>query len=179
MDSLDFQLIASVQQGLPLVEQPYALIAVHLGTSETSVIERLARLKAHGLIKRWGVVVKHRELGYRANAMIVIDVPDEQVAEAGARLSRQPCVNLCYRRPRQGEIWPYNLYCMIHGTNRDIVLQQWAELRQRCGLEAYGFDVLFSKRCFKQRGALYGRRNNGLSSRQTAEALVEHDQQEV
>lgn len=155
IDAIDFQLIAAVQAGLPVVARPYAAIAAQLALSEQDVIDRLSNLKARGLIKRWGVVVKHRQLGYRANAMIVMDVPDERVAELGRQISRFEFVNLCYQRPRQGDTWPYNLYCMIHGKSRERVLQQWAVLQQSCGLAGIACEVLFSRRCFKQRGALY------------------------
>lgn len=155
IDALDLQLIAAVQAGLPLVSRPYAEIAERLGLSEQEVLARLQRLKAQGLIRRWGVVVKHRRLGYNANAMIVMDIPDELVSEKGQQISRQHFVNLCYQRPRQGRIWPYNLYCMIHGKSRDMVLQQWSVLQQACDLHGYASEILFSRRCFKQRGALY------------------------
>lgn len=155
IDAVDCRLLAAVQSGLPISPRPYAEIGARLELSEAEVIERLGRMLRQGPIKRWGVVVKHRQLGYRANAMIVIDVPDQQVAAYGELLGRQACVNLCYRRPRQGERWPYNLYCMIHGKSRDTVLQQWAKLRESCGLRDFSHEVLFSKRCFKQRGALY------------------------
>lgn len=157
IDAADYRLIAAVQAGLPIAARPYALIAERLGLSENEVLSRLARLKQQGLIKRWGVVVKHRQLGYRANAMIVMNVPDHRVTEIGGLVSRQACVNLCYQRPRQGDIWPYNLYCMIHGKSRDVVLAQWAELREACRLSEFACEVLFSRRCFKQRGALYAR----------------------
>ncbi|OQW78477.1 MAG: AsnC family protein [Proteobacteria bacterium ST_bin11] len=157
IDAIDYQLIAAVQAGLPIAARPYAAIAEQLAITEQDVIERLAHLKTQGLIKRWGVVVKHRQLGYRANAMIVMDVPDQQVAQVGAQISQQACVNLCYQRPRQAEVWPYNLYCMIHGKSREVVMEQWAELRRVCNLNEYAFEVLFSRRCFKQRGALYTR----------------------
>lgn len=157
IDTVDYQLIAAVQAGLPITARPYALIAENLAIAEQEVIERLASLKQQGLIKRWGVVVQHRQLGYRANAMIVMNVPDERVARVGGLIGRQGCVNLCYQRPRQGEVWPYNLYCMIHGKSREVVLEQWAELRHACHLTEYPFEILFSRRCFKQRGALYAR----------------------
>lgn len=160
IDAVDYRLIAAVQTGLPIAARPYAVIGEDIGLSEQEVISRLSHLKQQGLIKRWGVVVKHRALGYRANAMIVIDVPDDRVARVGALISQQACVNLCYQRPRQGEVWPYNLYCMIHGKSRETVLEQWAELRYDCNLTEYPFEVLFSRRCFKQRGALYARRHN-------------------
>lgn len=154
IDIVDYQLIAAVQAGLPIAARPYATIAEKLAISEQDVIERLTRLKAQGLIKRWGVVVKHRQLGYQANAMIVMNVPDDSVSAIGQQVSQNSFVNLCYQRPRR-ESWPYNLYCMIHGKSREIVLQQWLELQQSCGLHGYAFEVLFSRRCFKQRGALY------------------------
>lgn len=155
IDAHDYRLIAAVQAGLPITSRPYAAIAERLGMAEQDVIERLARLKNNGLIKRWGVVVKHRPLGYRANAMIVMDVPDSRVAEIGRQIGSYGFVNLCYLRPRQGDAWPYNLYCMIHGKSREKVLTQWAELRAACGLTDLPCEVLFSRRCFKQRGALY------------------------
>ena len=155
MDDLDYRLIAAVQSGLPIAARPYAAIAEKLAISEQQVIERLKQLKSAGLIKRWGVVVSHRQLGYRANAMIVLNVPDDRVTEVGRRLSRQCCVNLCYQRPRQGDRWPYNLYCMIHGKDREWVLGQWLALQNSCDLGLYTYEVLFSRRCFKQRGALY------------------------
>lgn len=154
-DELDYRLITAVQAGLPIVARPYAAIAERLGIAEQEVIDRLAHLKNLGLIKRWGVVVKHRQLGYRANAMIVMDVPDQKVAEIGRLIGRQSFINLCYQRPRQGGAWPYNLYCMIHGKSRDTVLRQWAELVDACDLSDFACEVLFSRRCFKQRGALY------------------------
>ncbi|MCQ8180855.1 AsnC family transcriptional regulator [Methylomonas sp. SURF-1] len=167
IEAVDQHLISAVQAGLPIAARPYAVIGERLGLSEQEVIERLARLRAQGLIKRWGVVVKHRQLGYRANAMIVMDVPDDRVGDVGALLSQQACVNLCYQRPRQGEVWPYNLYCMIHGKSREVVLEQWAELRHACALTAYGYEVLFSRRCFKQRGALYSLRAESSKSAQS------------
>jgi DNA-binding Lrp family transcriptional regulator len=155
IDATDFQLIAAVQAGLPIAPRPYAIIAEKLTLSEQEVINRLANLKARGLIKRWGVVVKHRQLGYQANAMIVMDIPDALVTEKGRQISRHGFINLCYQRPRQGEIWPYNLYCMIHGKSRETVLQQWTILQQACELSEFAAEILFSRRCFKQRGALY------------------------
>jgi len=155
-DPLDRALVAVVQDGLPLVPQPYAAIGERLGLPESEVRDRLRRMLESGAIRRLGVVVRHRELGYRANAMVVWDVPDERVAELGRLLGRQACVNLCYRRPRRPPDWPYNLFCMIHGRNRAGVLAHLEELIGCCGLEGVPYQVLFSRRRFKQRGAHYG-----------------------
>lgn len=152
---VDLELIIAVQNGLPLVSRPYAQIAQQLQLTETHVIQRLQELKQQGLIKRLGVVVNHRQLGYQANAMVVFNIPDTEVNKIGKEISQFDFINLCYRRPRHENVWPFNLFCMIHGKTRETVLQQLEQLIDECKLEAYAHNILFSQRCFKQRGAVY------------------------
>jgi hypothetical protein len=65
-------------------------------------------------------------------------------------------VTLSYRRPRRRPHWPYNLFAMIHGTDRERVLSLVEDATRVAGLEDCPREVLFSTRCFKQRGARYG-----------------------
>jgi len=155
VDEADRRLLAAIQHGLPLVARPYAEIGAQLGLSEEQVIVRLAFLRETGVIRRFGVVVRHHELGYTANAMVVWDVPDEQVTELGLCLAGFDFITLCYRRPRRPPQWRYNLYCMIHGKNREEVLAHLEWMVNHCGLQALPHEVLFSRRRFKQRGAVY------------------------
>lgn len=155
VDEADRRLLAAIQHGLPLVSQPYAEIAARLGMSQEKIVARLARLKDNGVIRRFGVVVRHRELGYSANAMVVWDVPDEQVTELGRCLAGFDFITLCYRRPRRLPQWRYNLYCMIHGKSREEVLAHLEWMVNHCGLQTSPHEVLFSRRRFKQRGAIY------------------------
>jgi DNA-binding Lrp family transcriptional regulator len=151
----DRALLAAIEDGLPLVPRPFATVADQLGWDEERVIERLQRLAADGVIKRFGVVVRHRTLGYRANAMVVFDIEDEAVATAGAKLAALPFVTLCYRRPRRGPTWPYNLFCMIHGRDEAEVRAQVDDAANAAGIADAAKSILFSRRCFKQRGARY------------------------
>ncbi len=151
----DRELIKLVQHGLPLVSRPYADIAARLDTTEQDVIQRLQRLVNNGAIKRYGVVVRHRELGYTANGMVVWDIPDEQVSHLGTCIGRFSCVTLSYRRPRRLPDWPYNLFTMVHGRNREEVEQKVTQIIESCGLQDIEHTILFSTRRFKQRGASY------------------------
>jgi DNA-binding Lrp family transcriptional regulator len=108
---------------------------------------------AEGSIRRIGAVIRHRRIGYEANAMAVWNVPDRQVSEIGRALGRDPCVSLCYRRARALPHWPYNLYCMVHGKQRGEVVQKLAQMD---ALKPFPGEVLFSTRCFSQRAARYG-----------------------
>ncbi|MCF6210727.1 MAG: AsnC family transcriptional regulator [Gammaproteobacteria bacterium] len=151
----DQQLVAAIQSGLPLVSRPFADIGARIGLSENETIERIQALLTDGTIKRLGVVVRHHELGYRANAMTVWNIPDDQVDELGRRIGAVDFVTLCYRRPRHLPDWPYNLFAMIHGQNRTAVLHNIESLIERCGLKTIQHEVLFSRRRFKQCGARY------------------------
>jgi DNA-binding Lrp family transcriptional regulator len=122
---------------------------------EAEVIARLRRLIEGGVIRRFGVIVRHHELGYRANAMVVWDVPDARVGDAGRTLAGLPFVTLCYRRPRRLPLWPYNMFCMIHGRDRSTVETLVEQTTATAGLEGLPRAVLFSRRRFKQRGARY------------------------
>lgn len=152
-------LIEVIQCGLPLVARPYQEIAERLGWSEQLVIEKLKTMIDGGIIKRLGIVVRHHELGYRANAMVVWDVADDQVDKIGQQLGMQDCVTLCYQRPRMLPEWPYNLFCMVHGRNREEVLECIDTMTDGLGLEKTPHTVLFSGRRFKQRGAIYRKIN--------------------
>jgi DNA-binding Lrp family transcriptional regulator len=155
MDEAERRLVSVLQEGLPLFIRPFALIAERIGASEPDVLGRIRRWLEEGAIKRFGVVVRHHELGYRANAMLVHDIPDEQVSEIGRALAEEPAVTLCYRRPRRLPDWPYNLFCMIHGRERGEVEATIADLRQRHGLQSCAHETLFSLTRFKQNGARY------------------------
>ena len=74
----------------------------------------------------------------------------ETLGEQFRPLSR--IVTLCYRRDRHRPNWPYNLFCMIHGRDREISqchrLKNYAAVR-----EIRPWMCCSVLRRFKQRGA--------------------------
>ena len=151
-DVAEKRLIAALQPGLDLVARPFARLGARAGMSESEVLTRIEGWIEEGLIKRFGVVVRHHELGYRSNAMVVFDVPEQDVDRIGQRLAAEPGVTLCYRRSRSLPHWPYNLYCMVHGRSREEALPVIERVSRLAGLPA---QALFSTRRFKQCGARY------------------------
>jgi len=158
LSDADHDLVSALADGLTLTERPFLAIGAELGMAEAEVIERVRAMVDCGIIRRFGIIVRHRELGFCANAMAVWDVPDDRVAAMGRRLGEMAEVTLCYRRPRRLPDWPYNLFCMVHGRDRTAVEATIAALAARCRLDGFGHAVLFSSRRFKQGGARYGRR---------------------
>ncbi len=148
----DLLLLTAIEDGLPISRRPYRDVARRIGLSEADVIGGLRGMIDNGTIARFGLVVHHRRLGYQANAMVVWDIEEGALAEAGARLAATPSVTLCYERPRRPE-WPYNLYSMVHGREREKVREEIARLAEGLGVFSRGHEILFSRRCFRQRGA--------------------------
>lgn len=155
LDLLDKQIITAIQDGLALDSRPFEPVARQLGITEQKILQRLELLKENGTIKRLGVVVRHRELGFKANAMVVWDIPDNRVAEIALRIASFDCITLCYQRPRRLPDWPYNLFSMIHGKDRESVLQRLDYLVDVLDLDDISYHPLFSTRRFKQRGARF------------------------
>lgn len=164
----DRDLMDALEDGLPLIGRPYMAIADQLGWTEARVLSRLEDLQAANIIRRFGCVVHHRRVGYKANAMVVWDLPDEKVDDIASRLARDPGVTLCYRRNREAGVWSFNLYCMVHAHNRadaEVVIRR---LNSIVGDEAREHNVLFSNRCFKQRGAQLVKTRRGIDPRHIA-----------
>jgi DNA-binding Lrp family transcriptional regulator len=149
------ELLAAIEEGLPLVERPYAAIADCLRWKETEVIAALSGMITDGIISRFGCVIRHREVGFAANAMAVWDVADEKTGETGRRLAEHAEVTLCYRRNRALPSWRYNLFAMVHGREESSVRDSVERLTRASGLAGAPRDILFSRRCFVQRGARF------------------------
>ena len=152
----DERLAALVEEGLPLMPHPYEAWAQALGWPGDRVRQTLNRWRQQGTLRRFGVVVRHHDLGICANAMTVIDVPDDLVDTLGARLAAQAGITLCYRRERHRD-WAYNLYFMVHGHDRSTVGELIEQAIAQAGLTGRPRQTLFSGQRFKQTGGRYFR----------------------
>lgn len=157
-EACDRALLAVIEDGLPLVPQPYEAVARMIGVGEGEVIRRLEALSDAGVVTRFGCVVRHRRLGYTANAMAVWDVSDEKIDTVARLFVGHPQVTLCYRRPRRPPLWPYNLFCMVHAKTKSDAYAVIDDLSLIADTGLNAQAVLFSTRCFKQRGAVFSDR---------------------
>lgn len=165
----DLPLAALAEEGLPLVVCPYDAWAEALGRPVDAVLATLSGWLDRGTLSRFGVVVRHHELGWSANAMTVFDVPDDEVDARGLALAGVPGLNLVYCRARAPG-WPYNLYAMAHGRHREETLATVERATAAAGLTGLPRAVLFSTRRYKQTG---GRRFRlPVPARETLHAFV-------
>lgn len=152
IDATDRRLIAATQGGLPLTPEPYAEVAEWLGLTEDDVIARLAALKAEGVIRRIALAPNHYALGLTANGMSVWDIADDRAEALGAAVGALDFVSHCYLRPRALPDWPYNLFAMIHGHDRDEVEAKRTTIKGLLGPSCRASDILYSTRILKKTG---------------------------
>ncbi|MCP4333734.1 MAG: Lrp/AsnC family transcriptional regulator [Gammaproteobacteria bacterium] len=152
IDELDRRIVQSTQEGLPLQPAPYGEIAKTCDSDAQTVIQRMQRMLDRGVIRRIGAVPNHYRLGLNANGMSVWDVDDTRLLEQGARIGRLEFVSHCYQRPRHLPLWPYNLFAMIHGHDRDEVMLKQLQVVDLLGSSCRQHDVLFSTRILKKTG---------------------------
>ncbi len=147
MDDLDRRIIAALQDGLPIVAEPYGEVAARLGLSAQAVLERLRAMLARGEVRRLGASIAHRNAGIAANVMCVWRVPSEQVEAFAREAVRVPAITHCYERAAS-PAWPYNVYTMIHGhTQADCE----AVIKDLCRLTGQqDYVALLSTREFKK-----------------------------
>ena len=150
ISELEEKVLAEVQS-LPLTSTPFRDVADRLGLDEATVISVCEDLLAKGFVKRCTVSLSHRRLGFSANPMTAIDVPEDQVEEVGQSIAREPGVTHCYTRSG----WDYNLFFMIHDKDRDNAIRRAEEIVERVG--GLPHRIMFSTRELKKTSFMIAR----------------------
>jgi len=152
LDDLDRRIVVATQAGLPLTPEPYQQVAKEVNASVDEVMKRMEQMLESGIIRRIGAVPNHYTLGFRGNGMTVWDVPDEKVVEYGEKIGALDFVSHAYHRPRFLPEWRYNLFAMVHGSDRDEVKHKVDAIADMLGEDNQAHEVLFSTRILKKTG---------------------------
>jgi DNA-binding Lrp family transcriptional regulator len=148
LDPRNLRLLRELEDGLPLVPEPFAEVGKRLGMSGDEVLERIKALSGAGVIRKFRARINQRLVGITANALVAWRPEHAMRSEIGDRLAAFPCVTHCYqRRPVAGR-WEYTLYSVHHGCSRDAVLDEVRAIADRIGVADYA--VLFSTEEFKR-----------------------------
>ena len=140
-------LVRLLQGDLPLCERLFEPLAAQAGVSEAELLAQLRAWQASGVLRRIGLLLRHREIGFKANGMCCWDMPEADTTEAGRRVAAFPEVTHCYERPRM-DIFPYRLYAMIHTPTWHGTQQLFERITREAGLT--GGQLLLSVKEFKK-----------------------------
>ena len=79
----DKEFIRELQKDLDIVDRPFLNAANKLGMNEEQVFEKLKHYEEIGVMRRYAAILRHRDVGFIANGMIVWEVPEERISEVG------------------------------------------------------------------------------------------------
>jgi siroheme decarboxylase len=143
----DKRLIRVLQRDLPIVENPFDGWAEEAGVSVEELLESARQFIAAGTMRRFSAVLRHRELGFDANAMGVWVVPPERQDAFGATAAGFSKVSHCYLRPSYAD-WPYTIFTMIHAQDRAGAAKMLSAIASATGISEYA--ALYSTEEYKK-----------------------------
>ncbi|MGC1709431.1 MAG: Lrp/AsnC family transcriptional regulator [Nitrosotalea sp.] len=143
----DKKYIRELQKDLEIAERPFLKAAQNLGITEEQVLEKAKYYEEIGVMRRFAAILRHREVGFLANGMIVWKVPEERIEQVGAQLGAFPQVSHCYQRPVYPD-WPYNVFSMVHCKSNDDAQKIAREIQDQ--IDVHDYKILFSSREFKK-----------------------------
>jgi len=143
----EIEFVRVLQRDLPIVHRPFDGWARELGVTVDELLDAAEQFRLRRIMRRFSAVLRHRELGFDANAMGVWIVPPQRQDAFGAVAAGFSQVSHCYRRPAYPD-WPYNLYTMIHARRRIEGATLLKAIASATGIERYA--ALYSTHEYKK-----------------------------
>ena len=144
--------VRALQTDLAAVPEPFKDLAEQYGFTVAELMEMGRELLSDGRMRRFAAVVNHRKAGFGQNGMGVWIVDEDRVDEAGRIMASYRGVSHCYERPIYSD-WPYRLFSMTHGRDKEECEAVLAALSKETGLDEYA--VLYSINEFKKTRLVY------------------------
>jgi DNA-binding Lrp family transcriptional regulator len=143
----DKNYIRELQKDLEIIERPFLKSAQKLGITEEQLVEKVKHYEEIGVMRRFAAILRHREVGFVANGMIVWKVPESRIEEVGTKLGAFPQISHCYQRPVYAD-WPYNVFSMVHCKSMEDANDMAKQIQKH--IEVDDYKILFSSREFKK-----------------------------
>ena len=143
----DKDFIRELQKDMEIIDEPFVKAAKNLGITEDEVFTKMKHYETVGVMRRFAAILRHRQVGFTANGMIVWKVPEDRITSVGETLGSFPQVSHCYERPTYDD-WPYNVFSMIHCKTHDEAYDVAKTIQDQIDVNEY--KILFSSREFKK-----------------------------
>lgn len=104
MNDLDRSIINRLQGVFPICENPFAMLAQELGTTEDELISRISVLLHQGVLSRFGPMYNAERIG-GALTLCAMRVPLERFDEVAGQVNAHPEVAHNYARDHELNMW--------------------------------------------------------------------------
>ncbi len=126
--------VVEAMADLPLVERPFAELALHMGEGEGSLIDMAKELLLSGIYHDFGAVLDGSRVGFSANAMVAARGDDVKCEELA--LEAPEATHVILRDVQDGG-WDKPVFFMVHGKDTRIVDAVVEDITMLVGLEEY------------------------------------------
>ncbi len=104
MDDLDRSILNRLQDGFPIADRPFALVAEELGTDEQTLVDRVAALREDGTLTRFGPMYHAERMG-GGLTLAAMEIPDSDYEQVVEQVNAFPEVAHNYARDHQLNMW--------------------------------------------------------------------------
>jgi len=104
MDDLDRRILTELQEHFPLELNPYEILAKNIGIDVDILWGRVLKLVESGVIRRIGLSIDSRKIGY-ASTLAAIQVLPDQINKASQLIDAYPEITHSYLRDDAYNIW--------------------------------------------------------------------------
>ena len=129
LDPTDSAILNRIQSDFPITSRPWLTVADELDLTEKEVLDRVARLKADGIIRRIGGNLVPGKLGF-VSTLCAASVPDDKVDNFAEIVNRYPGVTHNYQRDNT-----YNVWFTFIAPSRDEIEKNLKQIAKDSGID--------------------------------------------
>ena len=104
MDEIDKKIINHLQNGFPVCESPYQVVATELGLVEAVLIERIKDLLETGILSRFGPMYHAEQMGGELT-LAALKVPQQRFEQVSRVVNAMPEIAHNYERNHALNMW--------------------------------------------------------------------------
>ncbi|MBA4531222.1 Lrp/AsnC family transcriptional regulator [Brevibacillus halotolerans] len=104
LDALDKEILDAIQKEIPLVPEPFKVMAKNLGTTEEELMARLEKMKGDS-IRQISAICDTKALGYKSSLVAARIAPDKLDEMAVKIFNSHPGITHNYKRNHDFNLW--------------------------------------------------------------------------
>ena len=129
LDSIDSAILNRIQSDFPITSRPWLTVADELDLTEKEVLDRVARLKDDGIIRRIGGNLVPGKLGF-VSTLCAASVPEDKIDHFAEIVNRYPGVTHNYQRDNT-----YNVWFTFIAPSRDEIEKNLKQIAKDSGID--------------------------------------------
>lgn len=136
LDEIDRLVVNTLQDGLPVSEQPFADAAQRIGLAEGELIGRIKALLERGVLSRFGPMFDAERIG-GSFTLCAMQVPPEHFEEVAGHVNDCPEVAHNYQRDHE-----LNMWFVLGSDDQNRIEEALRTIQERTGFRVYNLPKL-------------------------------------